>query len=177
MARETKQMTSVVHKLVHIHSGEDRGCTFFGANEIDRQQQKQAAQDCPRQNLPDRNRDWPISSPGNSRPARGRPDHEGGLALSPVPQHTSRLQWRDRAGLSPASTLRLDTVEDRERARTVSSTAAPLPDVAIIDTADFQQVHNDWLGQQHVVEPAPSHPRRSAPLRTAAGHKPPNSPP
>src|SRR5215472_15623751 len=51
------------------------------------------------------------------------PSHEGGLTLGSAHLSACRLQWRDRTGLSPASTPRVNKMNDKSRGLTLSTMA------------------------------------------------------
>jgi hypothetical protein len=52
---ETEEVTTVVEELVDIHARDERRGPLLGADEIDCQQEKEAAENGPRQKLADRN--------------------------------------------------------------------------------------------------------------------------
>jgi hypothetical protein len=100
-------MASIVHKFVHVHAADEGSRAFLGADEVDRQQQQEPGEYRPREQFANWNgggresrreyRPCHVNLLGLRVPLE-RPDHEGGLAL----------QWRDRAGIAPASALRED---------------------------------------------------------------------
>src|SRR5262249_14247514 len=54
VAGEPEQMASVMQEFVHIHAGDEGGCTLFGADEIEHGKEQQPEQD-PRRQLTQRN--------------------------------------------------------------------------------------------------------------------------
>ncbi len=51
MAGETQQVATVMHKLMHVHAFEHGRRALLGADEVNREQQQQAAEDRPGQDF------------------------------------------------------------------------------------------------------------------------------
>jgi hypothetical protein len=118
VAGEAEQMTPVVEELVDSAAMDEGGGSLLCADEVEREKHHKTAEECPGQKLAEGNdgkRDWLGDRAGNclchdetswdrASQIKYEIDYEGRTGLRQV---LRRLQWRDRAGVPPASSFHL----------------------------------------------------------------------
>jgi len=118
VAGKAEQMASVVEELMDGAAVDQRGRTLLRTDEVDRQQHQQTAKERPGQKFAegdDGKRDWlgnrsaygvghDETSWDRASQIRDELTTKEGLAYD---GRESRLQWRDRSGVSPASSFHL----------------------------------------------------------------------
>src|SRR5271168_4182871 len=108
---KAEKVPAVVHKLMHVLAADERSGSLLCADEIDRQEKNEPNENRPGNQFPNRYgcyrqgrceyRACHPNPPGIARPVRAVSITKR-VWLSTV-TNAGRIQWRDRAGISPAS--------------------------------------------------------------------------
>src|SRR3984957_3319121 len=110
VAGEAEEMAAVVHKFMHIHALDDRSRALLRADEIDAEQANEAAENDPGKHFANWDRSGPCGGGSKCRSGhvdllgiwRPRSSNASSRNVSDS-RSKDRSQWRDRAGLAPAS--------------------------------------------------------------------------